>query len=167
MQKKSSVIIAMADHAPGEALGAAMEDILKLGAHGVQAIASITKKNRPGAILVIEPGEAEAKIAEYLARELKIGGYQRFATEHVFHQARFIEKKVTVRVEGAQETFELRVKVVGPEEAPLYVSVEADDAIRISRSFEEGYGIIRPLHMVKGALESAAAGPGNHLTIDL
>jgi len=167
LEKRSSVIMAMADHAPGEALGAAIEDILRLGAHGVQVLPSITKKNRPGAMLLIEPGGAEPQIAEYLARELKIGGYQRFDTTHVFHQTRYVQKKFHVRAEGKQETFDLRVKVVGPDEAPLYTSVEASDAEMISRTLERKHGIARPFNMVKGYVESAASESGMEISVDL
>jgi len=136
-----------------------MDDILLLGAKGIQAIPSIAKKDRPGTLLVIEPGAAEGAIAEYLARELKIGGYQRFETVHVFHETRFAARKVHVQAEGTEETFELKVKIAGPENSPLYISVEAEDAIMISRALAKR-GAIRSVHQIKGALEAALAEPG-------
>jgi len=144
---------------PGELLAAAMEDILALGAWGAQAMPTITKKNRPGVLLIIEPGGAEERITEYLARELKIGGFQRFDSAHMFHQARFTVKKFLVQAGGKEAEFDLRVKTVGPEDAPLYSTVEADDAMMIVRELEQKHGIIRSFHLVKGALDLAAASP--------
>lgn len=167
MGKRSSIIMAMADHLSGEALGVAIEDLMKLGAHGVHASPSVTKKGRPGVILMIEPGNAEEKIADYLARELKIGGYQRVETTHLFHQARFISKRVIIRAEGKEAIFEIQVKHVGPEEATLFVSVEADDVLSILEALESTHGVVRSFHFVKGALESAAKGAGEEVTLDL
>ena len=154
MEKKSAVIMAMADHLTGQMIGAAVDDLLRLGAHGVQAIPSITKKDRQGILLLIEPGSAERAIGEYLARELKIGGYQRLETFHVFHETRYEKRTVTAVADGVEETFELRVKVVGPESAPFYTSMEADDSIRISQQLEKK-GVIRNPHHIKGVLEAA------------
>ncbi|MCK5418002.1 MAG: DUF111 family protein, partial [Desulfobacterales bacterium] len=62
MQKKSRLIFAQIDHIPGDVLGFAMERLMELGAKNVQLIPTITKKNRPGNIMIIDVDDQNEEV---------------------------------------------------------------------------------------------------------
>ncbi|MCK5203320.1 MAG: DUF111 family protein, partial [Desulfobacterales bacterium] len=104
MQKKSKLIFAQIDHIPGDVLGFAMERIMELGAKNVQLISTITKKNRPGNIMIIDVDDQNEEVmAEFLAKELDVSGYHRINTNHIFHSVSFVEKTLNIRINEVNE----------------------------------------------------------------
>ncbi len=68
---KARLILAQIDHVSGEITGFAIGKIMELGANNVQLIPTITKKNRPGSIIMIDVDAIhEEDIVRFLAGEL-------------------------------------------------------------------------------------------------
>ena len=140
MQKDSRLLLVQVDHVSGEVLGFAVERIMQLGAHNVQLLPTVTKKNRPGNIIIIDSGsEREEAIALFLAQELKVSGYHRINTEHVFHKVSFREKTLVLSENGRLHETRCRFKVMGELESPVAVDVEHDFLVGLQRELSEGW----------------------------
>lgn len=132
MKKRSSLLLAQVDHASGEVLGFAIERIMERGAHNVQLIPTITKKNRPGSILLIDAEAAkEEAIAEFLVKELKVTGYHRVDTTHIFHRVTYVKKKIRIKTGGKTRTFQCEVKLIGDPAKPISMDIEHDFLVGI------------------------------------
>jgi uncharacterized protein (DUF111 family) len=91
MEKKSRLILVQVDSVSGEVLSFAIGKLMELGANNVQLVPTITKKNRPGNIIIIDTdADKEKMVADFLAKELKVSGYHRIDTSHVFHKITFV-----------------------------------------------------------------------------
>ena len=133
-RKKARLLFAQVDHVSAEVTGFAVERIMALGARNVQLIASITKKNRPGSIFIIDTDEKrEEAIALFLARELKVSGYHRIDTLHLFQQVTFQQRDLVVKVNGTKGMITCDVKIVGDPASPLSIDVEHDALVTIQK----------------------------------
>lgn len=147
--------MAQVDHATGEVLGFAIERIMERGAHNVQLIPTITKKNRPGHILLIDTEAGrEAAIADFLVLELKVTGYHRVDTTHVFHRVSYLKKMLKIKTNGRHETFPCEVKLIGDPAEPLSMDVEHDFLIRIQKLIQEKLNSRVPLSELRTMIES-------------
>lgn len=109
-EKEGIVLLAQVDHVSGEILGTAIEDLYEAGAYNVQVIATVTKKNRPGHLFVVDCGKQECPDVEaVLLRELGITGWHRIKTGH---------RHVGTRVEVYSVIF---ATPSGPKQYPVQV----------------------------------------------
>lgn len=155
MEKKSALLLAQVDHASGEVLGFAVERIMERGAHNVQLIPTITKKSRPGHILLIDAApESHDAIAEFLVRELKVAGYHRIDTTHVLHPVTYAPKKFTVKIREKTMEFQCTVKLVGDPGQPLCMDVEHDFLVGLQNDIRETMDRLIPLDELRTLIES-------------
>lgn len=81
--KKGLVFMIQVDHLSGENLGQVINYFYDAGASNVQIIPTITKKNRPAHLFIVDcKSEYVDKIEEIISRELTSGGWHRIDTEH-------------------------------------------------------------------------------------
>ena len=168
MEKKSRLMLAQIDNVAGEALGFALEQIMGLGANNVQLISTITKKGRPGKILLIDADAAlEDTLATYLARELKVSGYQRIDTSHVFQEITFSEKDIIVAVNGTRESFPCMVKILGDPAVPLSLEIEHDFIADLQRVLKDRYDYLISLVELRSLIEVKLRGPERSVNIEI
>jgi len=168
MEKQSRLILAQVDHASGEVLGFAVERIMECGARNVQLIPTITKKNRPGHILLVDAEAAkEEDIAEFLVKELSVSGYHRIDTTHVFQRVTFAKKKLTIRVNGRVRTFQCEVKLIGDPLKPLSVDVEHDFLVKIQNLVREKLDCQIALSELRTAIESKLLESANEVILEI
>ncbi len=167
MKKKSSLMLAQVDHASGEVLGFAIERIMERGAHNVQLIPTITKKNRPGHILIIDAEAAkEESIAEFMVKELKVTGYHRVDTTHIFHRVTYVKKKLKIKTVGKIKTFQCEVKLIGDPEKPVSMDIEHDFLVDVQRLVKEQMRCLISLNDLRTMIESKLRETGD-ITITL
>ncbi|HSB33023.1 MAG TPA: nickel insertion protein [Nitrospirota bacterium] len=155
MEKKSRIILAQVDHLSGEVLGFAVEKIMACGARNVQLIPTITKKNRPGSILIIDTDKAgEEAVSRFLSQELKITGYHRVETNHVFQPVTFASKNLRVSRNGASSTFRCDIKVIGDPSSPLAMDIEHDGLVAVRESIEKDLDLRLSLNDLRAMIES-------------
>ncbi|MEK6673238.1 MAG: nickel insertion protein [Nitrospirota bacterium] len=132
MIKKARLIFAQIDHVSGEVTGFAVGKIMELGAKNVQVLQTITKKNRPGNIMMIDtdPGH-ETEIANFLSKELKVSGYHRVNTSHIFQEVSFIRKKLNIKMNGKTQAVECEIKLIGNPTQPLSMDIEHDFLVKV------------------------------------
>jgi pyridinium-3,5-bisthiocarboxylic acid mononucleotide nickel chelatase len=167
MKKKARLLFAQADHVSGEVTGYAVGRIMELGARNVQLISSITKKNRPGHIIIIDTDDKhEGVIADFLARELKISGYHRIDTSHIFQRVTLSQKNLVIRAAGKRRTFRCEIKIIGDPSNPLSVDVEHDALVKLQKALKAQKKELS-LSELKTAIESRLRAPGNEITLDV
>lgn len=168
MEKKAHLLLAQVDHASGEVLGYAVERIMARGARNVQLIPTITKKNRPGHILLIDADTSrEAAIAEFMVKELKVTGYHRIDTGHVFQRVTFAKRKLSIRIKGRIRRFHCEVKLIGDPEQPLSVDVEHDFLVRVQNQVKEKMDCLISLNELRTMIESKLREAEEEVTIEI
>lgn len=168
MEKRAHLLVVQIDHIPGEVLGFALERLMEIGANNVQLIPTITKKTRPGNLLLVDAdAENEENISMFLARELKVTGYHRVDTEHVFHEVSFVRKKIKLRSNGKSESVDCDVKLTGDRSRPLSVDVEHDFLVSVQERVRDRLERPVALTELRTLIESRLREPGDEITIDL
>jgi len=156
LTKEGTLLFVQIDHVSGEVLGYALGKLFDLGAYNVQLIPTITKKNRPGNILIIDiHPKAENQIADFLVKELKVSGYHRIGTSHVCYKVSFVNKTVRVQCNGRHRILECRFKLLGDPSKPLSVDVEHDFLVALQKVVNEISQVYVSLDELRGEIERA------------
>ncbi len=155
MEKRSRIILAQADHLSGEVLGFAIGKLMESGARNVQILPSITKKNRPGSVLIIDTDEEhERPIARFLVHEMKITGYHRVDATHVFHRVRFLTKSLRLARNSATVDLSFTVKAFGEPPGSVSLDIEHDTLVDMQRTVEDRLGVQLPLSELRAIVEA-------------
>ena len=99
--KPGILFIVQVDHLSGEIAGSAIEFFYAAGAANVNVLATVTKKNRPGHIFIIDghPDAADA-IEEVIMRELGSSGWHRMETIHRHVKVEPISRDIIIRCDN-------------------------------------------------------------------
>jgi len=166
-KKKARLLFAQVDHVSAEMTGFSVGRIMELGARNVQLIASITKKNRPGSIFIIDTDDKhEEAIALFLARELKVSGYHRIDTLHLFQQVSFEQRDLVIKVDGRKRTIAYAVKIMGDPAEPLSIDVEHDSLVSIQKQLKKNNRHCS-LCELRTAIESQLRKPKKTILLDI
>ena len=168
MEKDARIILAQVDPVSGEVLGFAIERLMEMGAHNVQLIPTITKKNRPGNIIVIDTDERhEEPIADFLSRELKISGYHRIHTSHVFHRVTFVEKSLHLNINGKSRTLQCKFKIIGDPTAPLSVDIEHDFLVEVQKIISSISDTHISLNDLRNSIEASFSNSSDEIRVEI
>ena len=81
--KTGLLFVIQVDHLSGEIIGDLIESFYSAGAKNVQVISTITKKNRPAYMIVVDGNEASAdEIERVIVEECGSSGWHRISTKH-------------------------------------------------------------------------------------
>lgn len=148
------LIIAQVDHASGELIGQAIQDLISAGAKNVQLLQTLTKKGRPGYLMMIDSSEEKvASIVTYLAQELNIWGYYILDSKHVHFDISFQEKPVLLLAGEHRYLYLLKPKYVKDGERILSIKVDHSQLLEIHKIFK-GWGYQIPIHVLRVRLEA-------------
>lgn len=163
------LLLAQVDDAPGELLGEVMQRLAAMGARNVQLLSSLTKKGRPGYVLMIDiPARQERKVAVLLAVELGIWGYRVMHSDHKHFEIERHDTSLEIAVDGATRIFPMRIKRILIDGDLLKVKAEHDDLVRICAALGlEGARV--SLATLKSRVESAVGStpPPNSVRISV
>lgn len=160
--KPGRLLVAQVDHASGEVLGFALGKIMEIGARNVHLIPTVTKKNRPGHIIVIDTDEScEPAIGRFLAGELKVTGYHRIETSHIFERVSFVTKTVTIEALGRSLSLECDAKLIGDDQQPLASDIEHERIVQVQKEIRERLGVQVSLDTLRTMIEVRLREPGN------
>ena len=111
--KEGLLLLVQTDHLNGEALGDLISRFYKEGAKNVQMISTVTKKNRPGHILLIDTTEELADRMEHLiVQECGSSGWHRISTSHRHTDVSVIKKTISVKTENSSFEFTAEAKII-------------------------------------------------------
>ena len=109
--KPRILIIAMCDNITGEAAGESFDHLYQAGAKNVQIMNTITKKNRPGYLYVIDCDEQSAgSIEDILITEIGTTGWHRINSEHCYTDVEYLKKNITFEYADRKVTMEICCK---------------------------------------------------------
>ncbi|MCL4477007.1 MAG: DUF111 family protein [Nitrospirae bacterium] len=166
--KEAQLLFAQVDHVSGEVTGFAIGKIMELGANNVQLIPTITKKNRPGNIIIIDSdAEHEGEIARFLASELKISGYHKINTTHVFQKVSFLKKHLNIKVNGGTSSFQFEVKIIGDPSEPLSVDIEHDFLVNVQEILNINLNYSISLSELRTLIESKLKESGDEISVEI
>ena len=149
------LLMAQVDDATGELLGDVIARLDTLGAKNVQLLSSLTKKGRPGYVLMVDiHADKEGDVAALLADELGIWGYRILHAEHKHFDIETFETSVTVHHQGNRHQFPLRAKRIYRDGKLLHIKAEHDDLSRIGTHLRAA-DIELPHGVLKARVESA------------
>jgi uncharacterized protein (DUF111 family) len=147
MKKKSQLFLFQADHLSGEEIGHLIDQVHIWGAKNAHAIPTVTKKGRPGYILLVDLGDRQkATLVKRMAIEFGLFGCHQIQTVHWHQMAATKAKTLKVRYKGREITTKIRFKLCGPEKDPAYARVEHDDMIAIQNQLRKIFGLRVPQH---------------------
>ncbi len=128
------LILAQIDDRSGEVLGAALEELMGLGARNVQVLSSVTKKGRPGNVLLVDvEATLEPDVGAFLAVELGVWGYHVLETGHRHFDTVMKERSVTVIGGDHRTTLVMPCKFFHQGTRLLRVKVERADVEVLQR----------------------------------
>ncbi len=134
--KKGMLFLVQVDHLSGEVLGNVIDCFYEAGAKNVQIISSITKKNRPSYIILIDTaGENAEKIEYAIVNECGSSGWHRIETCHRHTRVSIIPKAIKVRTEKGLYDFTVRGKVINDDLTA--VRPEYDDCAQLKALLKE------------------------------
>lgn len=157
--KPGKLLLAQVDDVSGEIIGFFFSRVMEKGARNVHVIPTLTKKNRPGYILLVdvEPA-AEEKVGSFMARELGVSGYHVLETRHSCRRVSFVTTTIEFRHQGKVLHHDCLLKIIGPVDKPLHVKVEYEGLLSAREAVEKEFGLDLVLDDLKKRIERGAAG---------
>lgn len=135
--KSSIVFMVQVDHLSGECVGQSIESLYQAGAANVQVMSTITKKNRPAYLYLIDCRlENEEKIETTIINELGTGGWHRIDTIHRYLKNQILKRKISVCTEDQDFEFMLE----GKEIETGKVRPEYDNVVKLKSVISEKFG---------------------------
>lgn len=96
--KEAVVFLVQVDHLTGECIGQTIELFYNVGASNVQVMSSVTKKNRPSYVFLIDCRlEYKEAIEQVIVTELGSGGWHVIHTEHCYQYNKILKKEIVVK----------------------------------------------------------------------
>ena len=152
--KKRWLIVAQVDHMSGESAGTAIEPLYAAGARNVQVISSVTKKNRPGLVFMIDcSDECIDSVESCMVRELGVTGWHRLQTEHCYISVSTESK--TMEILAGEHRFPFcAVRKISSADSS-YVRPENDSCAELRQLLREKCGLEVSLELVRQKISYA------------
>lgn len=146
-EKKGIVLLVQVDHLSGETIGTVIDDLYEAGAHNVQVLSSITKKNRPGYVFLIDGNETHlAAIEQIILLELGATGWHLLHTGHRHTATRSFSHRVTFATPDGP--LELTAKFKAVKARPEMLRPEHASCLEIRQALRQ-HGVVRSLDQVR------------------
>jgi uncharacterized protein (DUF111 family) len=164
--KPGSLVLVQVDHLSGEMLGEIWEQLSSKGAKNVQFLSTLTKKGRPGYLLLIDISpERMSELEDFLVSDLGVCGWHRLLSEHVHVGTEVVSHELIFRTPNGR----LQMKVAGKRIKNSSVSVrpEHDGCILVQTKLREEGGLEVPLREIERIICEAMNSLESQVTIDL
>lgn len=149
--------MAMCDNITGEAVGESFDKLYEAGAKNVQVMNTITKKNRPGYLYVIDCDEQCADdIENVLIREVGTTGWHRINSQHCYTDVDYLEK--TVVFSYGTDAFEQKVSCKYSPNVPEPYRIERDCLEELAKKIWKSFSIHISVQRLSQLLISAFQG---------
>jgi len=162
----ASLFLVQVDHLSGEFLGAARKQLAAKGVINVQMLPSLTKKARPGHLLLIDaPQEKNEEVEAYLVKDLGVSGWHRIPTEHVHVGTQIIEKKLIFHT----DTADVEINVFGKKikEVQVHIRPEHESCVQVQKKLHQEFNFTIPLRELEKKIAEALNSQGAEFVIDL
>ncbi|MCD8075497.1 MAG: LarC family nickel insertion protein [Lachnospiraceae bacterium] len=97
--KPGQLFLVQIDHLSGEIIGDVIESFYQAGAKNVQVFSTITKKNRPGHVILIDaPASVTEAMEDIIVMECGSSGWHRIDTCHRHTDVSCLAKTIRIRI---------------------------------------------------------------------
>lgn len=164
--KPGSLVLVQVDHLSGEMLGEIWKQLSSKGAKNVQFLSALTKKGRPGYLLLVDiPPERMSELEDFLVFDLGVSGWHRLLSEHVHVVTEVVSRKLVFRTPNGS----LQLKVAGKriKNSSLSIRPEHDGCVQIQTRLRQEGGLEVPLRELERLICEAMNSPASKVVIDL
>jgi uncharacterized protein (DUF111 family) len=158
-EKKGLLLVFQIDHLSGEEAGWVLESETIPGLRNRQLISSMTKKGRPGYLLLLDIDPAQEEIVvQRLAEHLPVFGYHRLPTQHFFQRGIIEQVIVNLRARNGralEATVRCRTTMIGTTRRTFF---ESDDLLNLQQRAQRELDVKTALLELKQRLEKAYIG---------
>lgn len=164
--KPGSLVLVQVDHLSGEILGNLWEQLSSKGAKNVQFLSTLTKKGRPGHLLLIDiPPERMSDLEDFLVSDLGVCGWHRLLSEHAHVGTEVVSHKLIFRTPKGN----LQMRVAGKRIKNSLVSIrpEHDGCVQVQAKLKQEGGLEVPLREIERFISEAMNSPDSKFVIDL
>jgi len=160
-ERAGILVFVQIDHLSGELIGEALEQMLANGAANVQLLPSLTKKGRPGQLLLIDvPRDKLSGIEEILITELGVGGWHCLHTQHVHFGTETVIMKLTFQTPNGPLHMKAKGKRSKDNEGGM-VRPEHSCCVSVCQELRDKCDLEIPLNRVVQLLAQALNGDRN------
>jgi uncharacterized protein (DUF111 family) len=132
------LILTQADHLSGEELGGFIEALQEAGVGSLQVSPTVTKKNRPGQIILIDLGrEGGTAPATDVLAAYGLSGFHLIETRHFHLPHSKTSARVVACYNGSKIKAEVGVKRLCQSNKSESIRIEYDDLKHLSRRIEQ------------------------------
>jgi hypothetical protein len=156
-EREGRLLLVQIDNLSGELLGEALTRLCSAGAMNVQLLPTLTKKGRPGQLLLVDVRQDKLDfVEEALLAELGVTGWHRLTTQHVYVSTEIINRDLTVLTPVGV----LLERVAGKRltNSPSSVTPEYSSCVALRERLQAECGVRVPLRelirLVSGALNN-------------
>jgi len=149
-EKQGNILLIQVDHIPGEIIGTVIDDFFKAGVYNVQVISSITKKNRPGYLMLIDTSSEEnPEVERIIVEELGVTGWHMLRTGHRHVATEIKEHMVVFETPNGSVQSNVKVKII--KESPERVRPEHSCCLKIRQLLNE-HGVYLSLNDIQSEI---------------
>jgi uncharacterized protein (DUF111 family) len=153
MEEKGRLYLLKFDHLSGEEVGYLVETLYERGAYDVQVVSSMTKKDRPSYLVLVDTSMLDENLLE-LTRKFGISGYHRIETVHLFNAVMHETRQFIFHYKGQTLKVDLRVKAIEDPSAPLSARFEYDELVDLCDRIRQAFGVEPGLPGLRRLIES-------------
>lgn len=138
LEKDGLLLMFQIDHLSGEELGWILETGRISGLRNRQLIPTLTKKGRPGYILLLDiDPELEVEAVQTVSEYLPVFGYHRLGTQHVFTKG--TSRVVTAVIKAYRRTIEapIHIRLFSFSKGIRHFFIESDDLSILHRRIRD------------------------------
>lgn len=161
------LIFAQVDSVPGDSMAYAMTSLYDAGAHNVSLVPSLTKKGRPGYLLIIDTSiKAQSKIEDILIAELGLLGWRLMASQHVSLKVEVAETVLVLEVLGKSLPLRVPTKRGITSDGRTVQSIDYQFCVELKRRLWDELSTEISLRELRTLLWSAVIRGENRVTLD-
>ena len=109
--KEGCLFYVQEDHLTGEEIGSSIDRLYQAGAHNVQVIPTVTKKNRAGHLFLIDTTDDRRRSVEKeIILSLRVSGWHCISTVHQYLSVDYMKEPLTVKTGNESFIFTAEIK---------------------------------------------------------
>ena len=160
------LIFAQVDSVGGESMAYAMASIYEAGAHNVNIVPSLTKKGRPGYLIIIDaPVQAQPRIEDILVTELGLLGWRLLVGQHISLATEVSESDLVLETKGKELSLKVPVKRGRTSDGRTIESVDYQFCLDVKRRLQDECGIDLSLRELRAIIGSAVIRGESRVTL--
>lgn len=164
--KEGILFVVQIDHLSGEIMGSIFDMFYSVGALNVQCLQTITKKNRPGKIFIIDVQPDKADLVEtIIINELDSTGWHKIITDHRHVPTQIVAKNIEVHVNLKIFKFKIFGKYI--KNKPYTIRPEHSNCMELREKIKENMGIDIPLKIIYIKVQTALFEDEKVISFDL